>query len=65
LHSTTQLFIDRSNNLGAMAAQLPAKLKTTADITRFAQRAAQLEKVKPAIAYWCKLFSVMICICLP
>jgi hypothetical protein len=37
-----------------MALPLPAKLKATADITRFAQRAAQLEKLKPAIAYWCK-----------
>jgi hypothetical protein len=59
------LFIHRSDTLGAMAAQLPAKLKTTADVTRFAQRAAQLEKVKPAIAYWCKLFAFMIFICLP
>ena len=37
-----------------MATQIPAKLKS-ADIQRFALRASQLEKAKPAIAYWCKL----------
>ena len=36
----------------AMAAQVPAALKA-ADITRFAHRAAQLEKPKPIVAYWC------------
>lgn len=36
-----------------MAANIPAKLKT-ADISRFALRASQLEKVKPVMAYWCK-----------
>ena len=35
-----------------MAASIPQGLKT-ADITRFATRAAQVEKAKPAIAYWC------------
>ena len=35
-----------------MAAQVPAALKA-ADLTRFAHRAAQLEKPKPIIAYWC------------
>lgn len=35
-----------------MATQLPAALKA-ADISRFAHRAAQLEKPKPIIAYWC------------
>ena len=36
-----------------MAATIPPALKT-ADITRFAQRAGQLEKAKPVVAYWCK-----------
>ncbi|KAG9775742.1 hypothetical protein KCU88_g5049, partial [Aureobasidium melanogenum] len=40
-----------------MAAQVPAPLKT-ADITAFAHRAAQLEKVKPIIAYWCNYWIV-------
>lgn len=37
-----------------MADKLPAALRKNADIARFAIRAAQLEKVKPAVAYWCK-----------
>ncbi|OBT38801.1 hypothetical protein VE00_10636 [Pseudogymnoascus sp. WSF 3629] len=41
-----------------MAASLPAQLKGNADIARFAQRAAQLEQVKPAIAYWCEYWIV-------
>lgn len=41
-----------------MAAQLPAKLKAVGDVARFAQRAAQLEKVKPVIAYWCEYWIV-------
>lgn len=36
-----------------MSSGLPAALKS-ADIARFAQRAGQLEKAKPAIAYWCE-----------
>lgn len=36
-----------------MASNIPAALKS-ADIARFAQRAGQVEKAKPAIAYWCK-----------
>ncbi|KIW83431.1 hypothetical protein Z517_02676 [Fonsecaea pedrosoi CBS 271.37] len=40
-----------------MAAQVPAALKT-ADITRFAHRAAQLEKPKPIMAYWCEYWIV-------
>jgi vacuolar protein sorting-associated protein VTA1 len=36
-----------------MATPLPAPFKN-ADITRYALRAAQLEKFKPVIAYWCK-----------
>ncbi|KAI9748626.1 MAG: hypothetical protein M4579_007166 [Chaenotheca gracillima] len=40
-----------------MAATIPAGLKP-ADITRFAVRAAQLEKVKPVIAYWCDYYIV-------
>jgi len=35
-----------------MAAHIPDKLKS-ADLTRFIVRAAQLEKVKPVMAYWC------------
>ncbi|KAL2798227.1 Vta1 like-domain-containing protein [Aspergillus keveii] len=35
-----------------MASNIPAALKS-ADIGRFAVRAAQLEKAKPIIAYWC------------
>ena len=38
-----------------MAANVPAGLKA-ADISRFAMRAAQVETVKPVIAYWCKLY---------
>lgn len=33
-------------------AAVPAALKS-ADIARFAQRAGQLEKAKPVVAYWC------------
>ncbi|OCL09624.1 DUF605-domain-containing protein [Glonium stellatum] len=40
-----------------MAANIPAKLKA-ADISRFALRASQLEKVKPVVAYWCEYFIV-------
>lgn len=36
-----------------MASNIPAGLKT-ADIGRFAIRAAQVERVKPVIAYWCE-----------
>ncbi|KAL2849171.1 Vta1 like-domain-containing protein [Aspergillus pseudoustus] len=35
-----------------MASNIPAALKS-ADIGRYAVRAAQLEKAKPIIAYWC------------
>jgi vacuolar protein sorting-associated protein VTA1 len=35
-----------------MATHVPDKLKA-ADLTRFIVRAAQLEKVKPVMAYWC------------
>ena len=41
-------------NLKIMATNIPAELKA-ADLTRFIVRAAQLESVKPVIAYWCKL----------
>jgi hypothetical protein len=37
-----------------MSTNIPSKLKA-ADITRFATRAAQLERVKPLISYWCAL----------
>jgi vacuolar protein sorting-associated protein VTA1 len=36
-----------------MAAKIPNALKI-ADITRFATKAIQIEKVKPEVAYWCK-----------
>lgn len=37
-----------------MATALPAKLKAAApDVQRFATRAAQLEKFKPIVSYWC------------
>ncbi|KAL1956878.1 hypothetical protein VTO42DRAFT_6726 [Malbranchea cinnamomea] len=39
------------------ANNIPAKLKA-ADITRFATRAAQVEKVKPVISYWCNYWIV-------
>ncbi|KAK3716700.1 hypothetical protein LTR37_006330 [Vermiconidia calcicola] len=38
-----------------MAVQLPSKLKT-GDIQRFAVRAAQLEKYKPIVSYWCEYY---------
>ncbi|KAL8692016.1 MAG: hypothetical protein Q9218_002870 [Villophora microphyllina] len=37
-----------------MAANIPAALKS-ADISRFALRAGQLDKAKPSIGYWCTL----------
>ncbi|KAL8799046.1 MAG: hypothetical protein Q9223_007745 [Gallowayella weberi] len=40
-----------------MATAIPAALKT-ADIARFAQRAGQVEKAKPSIAYWCNYWIV-------
>ncbi|KAN0093448.1 DUF605 domain containing protein [Hyaloscypha variabilis] len=40
-----------------MATHIPDKLKT-ADLTRFIVRAAQLEKVKPVMAYWCEYWIV-------
>ncbi|KAJ6037352.1 Vacuolar protein sorting-associate Vta1 N-terminal [Penicillium herquei] len=38
-------------------ASIPASLRS-ADIGRFALRAAQIEKVKPVIAYWCNFYIV-------
>lgn len=38
-----------------MAASLPNALKA-ANITPFVVRAAQVEKAKPIIAYWCMYF---------
>ncbi|TKA63652.1 hypothetical protein B0A49_07983 [Cryomyces minteri] len=35
-----------------MAARVPAKMKS-ADVTRFAHRAAQLDRYKPIVSYWC------------
>ncbi|KAL4898203.1 DUF605-domain-containing protein [Aspergillus ambiguus] len=40
-----------------MANNIPAGLRS-ADIGRFAVRAAQLESVKPVVAYWCNFFIV-------
>ncbi|KAL1848649.1 hypothetical protein Plec18167_002274 [Paecilomyces lecythidis] len=40
-----------------MAANIPAQLKS-ADLGRFALRAAQIEKAKPVIAYWCNYWIV-------
>ncbi|EGP88100.1 uncharacterized protein MYCGRDRAFT_100038 [Zymoseptoria tritici IPO323] len=40
-----------------MAAALPAKLKAAApDVQRFATRAAQLERFKPIVSYWCEYY---------
>jgi hypothetical protein len=48
-----------SSSAHPMAASIPPSLKA-ADISRFAQRAAQLEIVKPIIAYYCTS-SVLYC----
>ncbi|KAL8852896.1 MAG: hypothetical protein Q9221_002272 [Calogaya cf. arnoldii] len=40
-----------------MASSIPAALKS-ADIIRYAQRAGQVEKAKPSIAYWCNYWIV-------
>ncbi|MCJ1334795.1 hypothetical protein MMC09_000060 [Bachmanniomyces sp. S44760] len=40
-----------------MAANIPTALRS-ADITRFAIRAQQVEKAKPVIAYWCNYWIV-------
>ncbi|KAJ5121809.1 Vacuolar protein sorting-associate Vta1 N-terminal [Penicillium atrosanguineum] len=40
-----------------MASSIPAGLRT-ADIGRFAVRAAQIEKAKPVVAYWCNFHIV-------
>lgn len=36
-----------------MASDIPATLLKQLDVTRFAKRSAQLQKLKPAISYWC------------
>ena len=41
----------KNNNI-TMAGNFPPKLKA-ADLSRFAARAAQLEKLKPVVTYWC------------
>ncbi|KAI5366293.1 Putative vacuolar protein sorting-associated protein Vta1 [Septoria linicola] len=44
-----------------MAALLPATLKAAApDAGRFATRAAQLEKFRPIVAYWCEYYILQI-----
>ncbi|KAM5462831.1 hypothetical protein MauCBS54593_007812 [Microsporum audouinii] len=40
-----------------MSTSIPAGLKS-ADISRFVTRAAQLEKAKPTISYWCNFWAV-------
>ncbi|KAF9886808.1 hypothetical protein FE257_011055 [Aspergillus nanangensis] len=40
-----------------MASDIPAGLRA-ADIGRFAVRAAQLEKARPVVAYWCNFYIV-------
>ncbi|CCU75329.1 hypothetical protein BGHDH14_bgh00709 [Blumeria hordei DH14] len=40
-----------------MSTPIPASLKA-ADLTRFISRAAQLETVRPIIAYWCEYWTV-------
>lgn len=42
-----------------MAANIPAKLKT-ADVQRFATRAAQLEKYRPVVSYWLEYFVLQV-----
>jgi vacuolar protein sorting-associated protein VTA1 len=42
-----------------MAATIPGKLKT-ADVQRFATRAAQLEKYRPVVSYWLEYFILQI-----
>ncbi|CAK4032006.1 Hypothetical predicted protein [Lecanosticta acicola] len=40
-----------------MASAVPAKLKAAApDVQRFVTRAAQLEKFRPIVSYWCEYF---------
>lgn len=39
-----------------MATSIPAGLRS-ADLGRFAVRAAQLESVKPVVAYWCECWT--------
>jgi hypothetical protein len=46
-------FLFLPSNTTAMASNIPAALKS-ADIGRFALRAAQIERVKPVVAYWCE-----------
>lgn len=43
-----------------MTAAIPPALKA-ADIARFAQRAGQVEKAKPIVAYYCALSLVAPC----
>jgi hypothetical protein len=46
------LFLLLCTSSAIMATHIPDKLKA-ADLIRFIVRAAQLEKVKPVMAYWC------------
>ncbi|CZT19584.1 uncharacterized protein RCC_05435 [Ramularia collo-cygni] len=40
-----------------MAAAVPAKLKAAApDVVKFATRAAQIEKFRPIVTYWCEYY---------
>jgi hypothetical protein len=46
------LFLLLCRSSATMTTHIPDKLKA-ADLMRFIVRAAQLEKVKPVMAYWC------------
>ena len=50
-------FLFNLREVTIMVTVVPAALKS-ADITRFAIRAAQVEKAKPPIAYWCMFRSL-------
>lgn len=52
-HGRFQLSLNAQKHIYIMAANIPTQLKS-ADLGRFALRAAQIEKAKPVIAYWCK-----------
>lgn len=54
------LFTIHDNSYTAMATTIPDSLKS-ADIGRFVTRAAQIERAKPVIAYWCWCYSFHSC----
>ncbi|TAQ86901.1 hypothetical protein B7494_g4785 [Chlorociboria aeruginascens] len=57
IHSLKFLVDSSDGVIIVMAIHIPAKLKA-ADLTRFIVRAAQLEVVKPVVAYWCEYWIV-------